>query len=61
MKPIAHFENRYLIGEDGTIMNLANNTPLKPTVLENGYLKVGLKCCEKLQKDLISMMSGNNQ
>lgn len=42
MKPIAHFENRYLIGEDGTIMNLANNTPLKPTVLENGYLKVGL-------------------
>ena len=42
MKPIAHFEKRYLIGENGQILNLANNTMLNPTELENGYLKVGL-------------------
>ena len=44
MKPIAHFEQRYLIGEDGVVLNLANNSPLKPTVNPNGYLKVGLAC-----------------
>lgn len=42
MIPIAHYENRYLIGKDGVIINLANNSPLKPTENPNGYLKVGL-------------------
>lgn len=42
MKPIAHFENRYLISPDGVAMNLANNTPLTPIRNPNGYLKVGL-------------------
>lgn len=40
--PIAYFEDRYLISEDGSITNLANNSPLKPTVNPNGYLRVGL-------------------
>lgn len=40
--PIAFFENRYEISEDGSIKNLANNLILKPTVNPNGYLKVGL-------------------
>ena len=40
--PIAYFEDRYLISEDGSITNLANNSQLKPTVNTNGYLKVGL-------------------
>lgn len=42
MKPLAHFEQRYLISPEGFILNLANNSVLKPTILENGYLKVGL-------------------
>jgi hypothetical protein len=42
MLPLARFEQRYAIREDGTIVNLANNQPLVPTVNENGYLKVGL-------------------
>ena len=42
MKPIAHFEGRYEISEDGHILNLANNTLLKASVNPNGYLKVGL-------------------
>ena len=42
MKPLAFFEKRYAICEDGVIINLANNLPLKPTVNPNGYLKVGL-------------------
>ncbi len=42
MTPIAHFEKRYCITEQGIIINLATNTPLKPTVNPNGYLKVGL-------------------
>ena len=42
MKPIAHFESRYLISKDGEVMNLANNTLLTPIKNPNGYLKVGL-------------------
>lgn len=42
MKPIAYYEQRYLIGECGVVINLANNTPLTPMLQENGYLHVGL-------------------
>lgn len=42
MLPIAHFENRYKISPLGAILNLANNTELRPSVNPNGYLKVGL-------------------
>lgn len=42
MLPLAHFEKRYAITEEGQVINLANNQPLKPTENENGYLKVGL-------------------
>ena len=42
MKPIAYFENRYLISESGQVTNLANNGTLKPITNPNGYLKVGL-------------------
>lgn len=42
MKPIARYEQRYLIGSDGTVMNLANNTPLTPIQHNNGYYVVGL-------------------
>ena len=42
MKPIARFENRYLITVAGNVINLANNTNMKPTENPNGYLKVGL-------------------
>jgi hypothetical protein len=42
MKPIARFENRYLITEDGQVKNLATNAFLTPIQNPNGYLKVGL-------------------
>lgn len=42
MQPLAHFEQRYAIREDGVIINLANNLPLAPSTNSNGYLKVGL-------------------
>lgn len=42
MKPLARYEQRYAICEDGSILNLANNTPLTPIRNPNGYLKVGL-------------------
>lgn len=42
MKPLARYEKRYAIFEDGIILNLANNTPLKPMVANNGYLHVSL-------------------
>jgi hypothetical protein len=42
MKPIAHFENRYLVTFEGEIINLASNLPLQPIQNSNGYLKVGL-------------------
>ena len=42
MMPIARYENRYLIREDGVVINLANNQPLKPVLNQNGYFKVGL-------------------
>ena len=35
MLPLAHFEKRYAITEQGQIINLANNQPLKPTKNEN--------------------------
>lgn len=44
MKPLARFEQRYLISPQGLIFNLANNSPLQPTVNPNGYLKVGVAC-----------------
>lgn len=42
MKPIASYENRYLITDSGQIINLANNQPLAPIKNSNGYLKVAL-------------------
>ena len=42
MNPIARFENRYLITIEGNVINLANNSAMKPTENPNGYLKVGL-------------------
>lgn len=42
MIPIANFEQRYALTEDGQIFNLANNLPLAPIENPNGYLKVGL-------------------
>lgn len=42
MLPLAHFEKRYAITEEGQIINLANNKPLRPIMNSNGYLKVGL-------------------
>ena len=40
--PLAHYEQRYAISEEGFIKNLANNSMLNPTINPNGYLKVGL-------------------
>ena len=40
--PIAHFENRYKITDEGKVLNLANNSYLSPIKNPNGYLKVGL-------------------
>ena len=40
--PLAFFEKRYSISPRGMILNLANNTPLQPSLNPNGYLKVGL-------------------
>ena len=42
MKPLARYENRYLISSGGYILNLANNAKLIPSVNPNGYFKVGL-------------------
>ncbi len=42
MMPIANFENRYKIYSGGSILNLANNSYLTPTLNPNGYLKVAL-------------------
>lgn len=42
MKPIARYEQRYLISRNGQVINLANNTPLTPIENPNGYFKVGL-------------------
>lgn len=52
MLPIAHFENRYKIGKDGSILNLANNTLLTPIKNSNGYLKVALANGEGKNKQL---------
>ena len=42
MRSIAYFEKRYAITEEGVVINLANNSILKPTKQKNGYLKVAL-------------------
>ena len=42
MKPLARFEQRYMISNDGYVLNLANNRKLIPVVNRNGYLKVSL-------------------
>ena len=42
MKPIARYENRYLLTEDGQVKNLATNSFLTPIKNQNGYLKVTL-------------------
>lgn len=42
MTPVARYENRYKITEDGRILNLANNRFLTPIPQTNGYLKVAL-------------------
>ena len=42
MKPLAHYEQRYLIHPSGNIWNLANNSLLTPIENPNGYFKVGL-------------------
>lgn len=52
MKPIAHFEQRYAISNDGVVMNLSNNTPLTPIKNPNGYLKVGLATGDGKHKQL---------
>ena len=41
--PIANFETRYRVCESGEIINLANNTPLKPMKQPNGYMHVNHK------------------
>ncbi len=57
MRPLARFERRYAICEDGTIINLANNRPLKPTLNPNGYLKVGLATGDgKQQQELVHIL-----
>ena len=40
--PIARYEQRYLINNNGVILNLANNIPLTPIMNPNGYFKVSL-------------------
>lgn len=42
MIPIAFYEKRYMISHEGVVLNLANNTPLKPILQPNGYLHVSL-------------------
>lgn len=42
MLPIAHFEQRYRISDEGFVLNLANNLWLTPIENPDGYLKVGL-------------------
>lgn len=42
MKPIAHYEERYLLAETGEVINCENNKPLTPIKNNNGYLKVSL-------------------
>lgn len=42
MKPIAHYEDRYLIGDNGMVLSLASNSYLALVKNPNGYLKVSL-------------------
>ena len=42
MTPIANFEHRYCITQQGDVINLANNKKLTAIRNPNGYLKVGL-------------------
>lgn len=41
-RPIAHYENRYELINDGTVINLANNEPLQWIKNPNGYFKISL-------------------
>lgn len=42
MKPIARYEQRYKVSEEGEVLNRANNTNLTPIKNPNGYFKVSL-------------------
>lgn len=42
MRPIARFENRYMILPHGAVLNLANNSLMTPSMNPNGYMKVAL-------------------
>lgn len=42
MKPIAHFEERYLLSDDGRVLSRRSNDFLTPILNPNGYLKVSL-------------------
>ena len=42
MTPIANYKERYLINENGAVLNLADNALLSPSKNANGYLKVSL-------------------
>lgn len=42
MKPIAHYETRYMISAEGAVLNLANDTFLKLQSTPNGYVVVAL-------------------
>lgn len=53
MKPIAHFEERYLIADDGRVLNRRNNEFLTPILNPNGYLKVSLSDGTKQEQLLI--------
>ena len=50
---IAHYEQRYKISAQGTILNLANNTLLSSILNNNGYLKIGLANGDGTQKQLL--------
>ena len=56
MTPIAHFEDRYLIGEDGVIVSRLSNQPLKPTMNPNGYLKVALATGNSSEQHLVHIL-----
>lgn len=56
MIPIAHFEDRYLISEDSTIISRLSNQPLKPSVNPNGYYKVGLATGDGHEQHLVHIL-----
>ena len=56
MTPIAHFEDRYLIQEDSTIISRLSNQPLKHIQNPNGYLKVSLASGEGHEQHLVHIL-----